>query len=266
MTTYRLTNHFLEACFQKIELDAPKPQAVNVGARKALRYKSETFEVAILQKLARYISGLNASLLLLSHGYTQEVGVLFRTLDEFYEDILFLCIPLNGGEQSKLHEEYLKDFYQEEFDNPDNVVLSSQIRKTIPRKNIHAALAKRLNNSLNPSDSKKNSRSISQAYSGYVHGTSVHIVDMINASDLKYLLHGMPGTHRQNEFIFNYWDYAYRGILVMMHVSHTFGHNEIYKECLEFRNNFEKATGDTGQGDAEKLLRKMKAKSTTPST
>lgn len=141
MDTYQQVNHFLENCFRKIELDAPQPQVVNLGSKKALRYPSKTLEIAILQKLTRYISGLNSSLILLNYGYTQEVGVLFRTLDEFFEDILFLCIPLNNGERSNLHEEYLKDFYQEEFDDPDNVFLSPQIRKTISRKNIHAALA-----------------------------------------------------------------------------------------------------------------------------
>lgn len=45
---------------------------------------------------------------------------------------------------------------------------------------------------------------------------------MINENNLKYFLHGMPGSYRQNEFIFNYWDYAYRGIITMMHVSYTF--------------------------------------------
>lgn len=264
MDTYQRVNNFLASCFRKIEQDAPKPQIINIGTRKALRYPDQLLEIAILQKLARYISGLNSSYILLSHGYTQEVGVIFRTLDEFHEDIFFLCIPLNGQEKSKLHEDYLKDFFQEEYDNPNSAFLSSQIRNTISRRNIHSALAENLKDVLNPSDGKRNFRSLSQTYSGYVHGTSVHIIEMINGENLKYSLNGMPATYRQNEFIFNYWDYAYRGITTMMHVAYTFGYNEIVSKCLAFRDTFEKETGDTGQGDAEKFLRKMKSKVKEP--
>lgn len=216
MNTYQKTNAFLEICFKKIEVDTPKPQVVTRGSKKTLRYTNQQPEIAILQKLARYISGLNSSYILLMHGYTQEVGVIFRTLDEFQEDIFFLCISLNEEEKSQLHENYLKDFYQEEFDNPESAFLSTQSRTTISRKNIHAALAKSLNAALNPSDAQRNLRSLSQTYSGYVHGTSVHILEMINNETFKYDLTGMPHSNRQAEFISNYWDYAYRGIVVMM--------------------------------------------------
>jgi len=260
MDTYQQVNHFLETCFRVMEKDAPTPTEIVLDNRKAVRYSSQNLEIAILQKLARYISGLNSSLILLSYGYTQEVGVLFRTLDEFQEDIFFLGIPLNGGERSPTHERYLKNFYQEEYDNADSPFLSSQLRELIPRRVIQAALANEGKGSLNPSDSKENMRTLSKAYSGFVHGTSVHILDMINPANLKYMLHGMPRTQRQNEFICNYWNYSYRGIVLMMYVSHTFGYPDIYNECVKFREFFEKTTGDSGQGDAEKLVRKMKSK------
>jgi hypothetical protein len=262
MNIYQQTNLFLENCFKKIEKDAPRPEVIILGSINQLRYKDKRLEIAILQKLARYISGLNSSLILLDYGYTQEMGVLFRTLDEFQEDIVFLCIPLNENEEeSQLHKDYLMDFYQEEFDVPDNAFLSSQNRKTIPRKKIHAALARILKNNLNPSDTQQNIGTLSQLYSGYVHGTSVHILDMINPNDFQYYLSGMYGTYRQDEFYNAYWSFAYRGIVTMLHVSKTFGYHDIAEECLKFRDYFEGTTKSSGRGDTEKLLRQMKSKS-----
>lgn len=109
----------------------PSPVPTQHGKGSVLRYQEEhrCLELAIVQKLARYISGLNASLLLLESGFTQEVGAIFRMLDEFREDMVFLALPINGGiEVSETHNQYLARFFQEEFDNPNNAVLSTQKR------------------------------------------------------------------------------------------------------------------------------------------
>ena len=69
MTIYHETNAFLEKCFHSLEAPVPAPTAIKQGDGFILRYKEEhqCLELAIVQKLARYISGLNASLLLLDY-------------------------------------------------------------------------------------------------------------------------------------------------------------------------------------------------------
>lgn len=260
MDIYKQTNGFLESCFHSLESMIPSPDIVEIANHKALRYTNKELEAAFIQKLARYISGLNASLLLLNSGYTQELGAIFRTLDEFYEDIVFLCIPNVGYELSELHKQYLNSFYQEEFDKPENPVLSTQNRPTIPRKKIRAAISNTIESGLNPHDSNELSRTLSQAYSGYIHGASIHIVEMIDSNPLRYFLSGMPGSYRQAEFKYNYWDYAYRGILAVIITAKALGSKEIADACQNYRDEFETVTGDTGQGDPEKLMKKIKAK------
>jgi len=236
----------------------PSPDIIEIGDKKCLRYTGQLIETAIVQKLARYLSSLNAARVLLDHGYTQEVGVMFRTLDEIFEDIMFLCIPKANEELTETHKKYLEYFYQEEFDHPNNAFLSTQNRATIPRKKIHAALSNSMKDNLNPSDNQKNQRTISQAYSGYVHGSSVHLVEMVGGNPLRYYLKGLAGTLRQQEFAYNYWDYAYRGILAVMCTAKNLGFGELYEQCLKFRKDFEKQTGDTGSGDPIKQMNKMK--------
>ena len=261
MNIYKETNIFLEQCFHILEAPIPSPVPMKLGNHLVLRYSIQSLETAIIQKQARYVSGLNASLVLLERGYTQELGALFRTLDEFSEDIIFLALPITGDiEITETHTNYLKYFFQEEFDKSGNAFLSGQKRPTIPRKKIRAIISKFSSEWLNQHDSQELSRTISQAYSGYVHGASCHICEMVGGKPLKYYLSGMKGTYRQIEFANNYWDYAYRGLLSNIYVAKALGNTQIIERTYKFIDYFEKATGETGSGDTDKLLRKMKQK------
>ena len=77
--------------FRRLESALPPAQKVNQRKSFVYRYATKGIYEALLQKLARSISGLNAVAVLLNAGYVQEVGVLFRTLDEIQEDIIFLA-------------------------------------------------------------------------------------------------------------------------------------------------------------------------------
>lgn len=263
MRIYHETNAFLEECFHALEAPVPSPVPTKQGESWALRYREEhhCLELAIVQKLARYISGLNASLILLESGLTQEIGAIFRTLDEFQEDIVFLALPIVFGvEVSETHKKYLEHFFQEEFDNPGNAVLSMQKRETIPRKKIRAVIADSGQSGLNPHDRREVSRTISHAYSGYVHGASCHICEMIGGDPLHYFLSGMAGTPRQTEFAYNYWDYAYRGLISVVGAAKALGDASVVERGNKFIEHFEATTGDTGSGDPEKLMKKVKRK------
>ncbi|EPB9466107.1 hypothetical protein [Vibrio sp. YT-17] len=263
MKIYHDSNSFMEHCFHILETSLPSPEPMMIGDGYVLRYRKEhhCLEVAILQKLARYISGLKASLLLLESGYTQEIGALFRTLDEFGEDIMFLSLPgIGKGKWTSTHEKYLDSFFQEEFDNPNNAILSTQKRPTIPRKKIRGAIAEAGMGGLNQNDAVEVSRTLSQAYSGYVHGASEHILEMVGGNPLRYHLSGMAGTMRQDEFASDYWNYSYRGLISVVMAAKVLGSATLVDECYNFLAYFEERTGESGKGDAEQLMAQAKRK------
>lgn len=258
MRAYDETILFLEYGFQKIEEQLPKPEIVDFGKRTVLRYREHLTEIAVLQKLARYVSGLSAAKILLYQGFTQELCVIFRTLDEFFEDLMFLALAHGSGNSSKLLSKYLEEFFQEEFDDPESAFRSTQKRDRLSRRDIHAALVKFGKENLNPSDAQQNHRTMSQAYSGYVHGSSVHIIEMVGGEKREYFLRGMKGTPRQQALGQDLWNYAYRGIEALLVAAKTAGIEPLVSECYEFRDYFENMTKRTGQGDAKDLVRKMK--------
>jgi len=87
---FKKTLAILETAFLRLESRVPKPCKVQVGGNWFFRYKEKSIEQAIIQKLARMISGLHSGLCLLQAGFVQELGVIQRTLDEFEEDVIFL--------------------------------------------------------------------------------------------------------------------------------------------------------------------------------
>ena len=61
---------------------------------------------------------------------------------------------------------------------------------------------------LNPSDEKELRRTLSQTYSGYIHGASIHIMDMYGGNPPKYHLTGMLNTPRMASYISDAWNYG----------------------------------------------------------
>ena len=137
---YRESLQLLEQAFHELECPLERPEATDLGYGTAWRYQSKSLEAAIIQKLARVVSGLNACVALLEKGLVQELGALQRMLDEFGEDLFFLCDPLISGERTPLHDEYLELFYQEELDAHGIPFLSKQSRPQIQRRRIQAAM------------------------------------------------------------------------------------------------------------------------------
>jgi len=176
------------------------PELRHLGFGAAYRYSTQSIEAAVIQKFARVISGLNACIALLDRGLVQELGALERMLDEFCEDLFFLCRPPIGGERTALHDQYLQYFYQEEIESHGNPFLSEQKRPQIPRSKIQAANARTLEEHLNQSDAHELMRTLSKAYGGYVHGASPHIMEMYGGRPPRFHVSGMLNTPRIEVF------------------------------------------------------------------
>lgn len=61
------------------------------------RFVDQLHQQLLLQKLARQITALKSVDLLLLAGYLQEVGVIYRSLDEIAEDVAFVCLGIRTG-------------------------------------------------------------------------------------------------------------------------------------------------------------------------
>ena len=132
----------MESALNKLATQVPAPQPVSRGQNRFVwRYKECSVQQAILQKLARIITGLRAAHVLFKQGLLEEQAVIERVVDEFHEDVLFLSYGILQGETEN-HKSFLAGFYQEEFDNAESAFHSTQKRPILSRDKIQAYLAR----------------------------------------------------------------------------------------------------------------------------
>ena len=218
-----------------------KPQFVTLSFGMAFRFKEKNIYQAMIQKLARVQSAVWAARLLLSNGFVQEQGILQRTIDETNEDIMFLVYAVINHSITDLHKRFLEAFWEEEIDESGTIMASKQNRPMIPRKKIRAYLANIEGVKLDSGTSQDAARTISKAYSGFVHGASPHIMDMYGGNPPHFYINGMLGTPRIEEYLCDLWNYVYRSFLSHIAVSKAFGaekHVEVLnKHLVKFEQN-----------------------------
>jgi hypothetical protein len=141
---YNHTLHHLDQAFRKLERMVPLPQKVQYPDGFNYRYREQTIHQALVQKLARVVSGLHAARLLHEHGFVQEQASMQRVLDELHEDILFLAFAVIKKNLTPAHQEYLAEFYKEE---KNRMVPAGRFVSTLPR-SIQLAIMKTPRNSI----------------------------------------------------------------------------------------------------------------------
>lgn len=248
MQLYDQALKHMERTAHQLASRVPKPQKVPVKDSFVFRYVEKTVHQALVQKLARLVSGLHAARLLMEAGFVQEQAALQRILDEITEDISFLSFSVIFGEVTPLHQTYLEAFFQEEFD-PSDVVTSSSERAMVSRKKIRAYIDRV---SSGPKGSSKHldaSRTVSKAYSGYVHAASPQIMDMYGGNPPSFHMRGMRGTERHVEHRADIWNYFYRGILAFAISAKAFGDEDLFASIRDFCDEFARVTGSNYQSN-----------------
>lgn len=245
MTLHKVFNIImkrLEEIFYRLEKAIESPVFINDIKQSRFRYKSTGVEPAIILRAARIISGLNSMLCLHKGGFVQEMGVITRTIDEFSDDIIFLLEGYPDAPLTKSQEQWLSNFFQEEFDQPHRPLDSTQKRKTVKRRKVHASVARQMSEIMEQERTQQLHRTLHQVFSGYVHGAASNILEMYGGKPPKYHLNGLRETPRITEWEKHTVHYVYRGIISLMLISIALQRNQEFQELYELRTFFEKQT------------------------
>jgi hypothetical protein len=236
---FKLVLRTLEEAFQEIEIQVPPPVPTPWRDGFVFRYKEKTVQQAVVQKLARIVSGLHAIDVLLERGLFQEQGVMQRAVAEIQEDVWFLAIGIIKNDLTDRHTEFLQYFYAEEFSDPSDVVGSHSSRGMVSREKVRNYINQA---GLSPSESaraKLNDRILTKAYSGFVHAASPHIMDMYAGVRPRADVSGSLKKHRfalqQNDAA----NYFYRGILTMALAAQAFSDEKLYRAMRNFADEME---------------------------
>jgi hypothetical protein len=235
----------MESWFRRLEALVPQPVKVPYLHHFVFRYKEKSIEQALIQKLARVVTGLHSARLLLNNGFLQEQAVIHRILDEFQQDIIFLSSARLMDDFTDLHQRYLDAFYEEEFDKPGDPLSSTQKRPAVPRQKIRAYIARKEAESGIGDASRRTelTRTLSKAYSGFVHGASPQILNMYGGLPPRFHISGMLGTPHEYDHRRDIWNYFYRGLLSFYEVALVLKEHNLGEEIRKFSIAFEKAAG-----------------------
>ncbi len=234
----------MDRTFQDFENSMPnKLVFVKLFFGGAFRYKEKDIYQALIQKLAKVQSTLRAAYFLLKRGYVQEQAILHRVIDELNEDILFLVYAVTNEEITDLHKRYLEAFWEEEIDESGDMIDSKQKRPMILRKKIRAYIAQVEGTTLDPSRGIELSRTLSKAYSGFVHGASPHIMDTYGGNPPHFHTKGMLGTPRMEEYADDLWNYMYRTYLSHILVAKALGAEKHLEILNKYKMQFEENAG-----------------------
>lgn len=217
----------LETIYSAMDSAAGPVMFRDIGPHRQFRHGALTESLACYLKGVRAISSLNACVLLLRAGYTQEVGALCRMVDDFCNEIFFLLVPQADGNFSEDQIKFLENFYKEEFERPEDPLGSAQKRNTVPTKKIFATFGKLAESELNPSDAQEALRTVHQAFSGYVHGAYPHIMELYGGNPPHFHVSGMLNTPRIDEWRNQLVGYVHRLIISSVFISRKMGVQEL---------------------------------------
>ena len=238
---YNQTLRQLDKSFRRLEAMVPPPQMMPHGDSFVFRYKEKTIHQAMIQKLARMVSGLHAARQLCDNGFFQEQGAIQRILDEFHEDIWFLAFGVINRDITQLHQDFLDAFYKEEFD-PETGKAPLD-RPMVPRRKIRAYLSRLEQQPYDPSSAVTLYHTIHSGYSGFVHGASSHIMDMWGGDPPRFHIHGMTGTPRQEMHRYDLYNPFFRAILSFAITAKAFGDEKLCATLSAFNLEFDRISG-----------------------
>jgi len=241
---YQQALEMMGQAFSALSKKVGNPERKSMGDGYVYRYKEKSIYQAIVQKLARLVTGLQAISLLNKAGLLQEQAVLQRVLDEFEEDIVFLCFGIIYGEITELHKEYLAAFYEEEFDDPESAIASTQKRPMISRKKIRAFISRDRGTGYDQSSTIEVGRTISKTYSGYVHGASPQLMELYFGATPRFHLSGGTDSPLYGDHVEDLLNYYYRTILSFSFSAKAFGEEALLEKIHDYSSKF---TADSGR-------------------
>jgi hypothetical protein len=248
----------LEKIVHSLGSEFPKPAIVKFNELSAYRHPANVRSdiLASFLKSVRIVSLLNASLCLLEKGFVQESNILCRAIDEATEDITFFALNIGETGTSDKQVRLLKEFYQEQHENPEDF-LSSKSRERVPRKDIRSAISNMPISSSDPHTRRTVTKALFETFSGYVHGPYVFIMELYGGEPAKYHMKGTPELPYMSDSIENFANHIYRSVLAVETIAYRVNRKDIAALAIQLSITLAKATScldDEGIAMRERIL------------
>ena len=192
----------------------PKPTLAGPAGHEWFQFAAEdqSWVVVAALKLVRAVSGLRAAKRLGETGYTHEMAVLFRTVDDFLDEVSFLVEGYGSDPPTKQASKFVVDFFAEPFLNTEELHQDRRGPKRVERSKVRAAEG-RLLDPLNPDGPRRSAMAVDSVWDSYVHGGYPPVMELYSARK-GFHMAGMAGTIRVPQYRNHLAYYVYRLLAV----------------------------------------------------
>jgi len=101
-------------------------------------FPEQSESALVIGKAVRMISGIRAAMLLADAGYISECGTILRTVSDFSNEILCICLGSKSGERTTAHTRFVEQYFVQLARDPDEFDKQSRT-KWVTRDELMAA-------------------------------------------------------------------------------------------------------------------------------
>jgi hypothetical protein len=240
----------LSSAVLKMEGLIEKPVFLDRDDPSRARYRFENPDAKIFQVLmcARVASGLRAAFVLLLASHTTEMGVLFRTIDDFLADIMaFADEIVEGTALTTAQRDFVSKYFVDDPRTPEEILAAGgtrapRINHNERRQKVQAAEG-RVFGAEDPHRTRSLAKVVDDVFNGVVHGDYASSMEMYGGEDPYFHTKGMPV--RFSGYRHHLGIYIHRALNAFFKVAYNLGDHDLANELRERRREFEKTIAYT---------------------
>jgi hypothetical protein len=192
----------LEGFIIHLSQNLVQPKLVDSGLHRGFRFDDPKLVHFCLLRAVRIVSSLNASIALARSGFSQEIGVILRTMIEHASQIDFMLASLDkDGKLSAKASRFLEDFFAD-YQRPP---VGKRVK--LVQKDVHDLVGKHFDEAVQLAGIKTNQRKaatdilslIYLTFSNYIHGRYPETMDLYGGRPGFFHVNGMRGTPKDRE-------------------------------------------------------------------
>ena len=173
-------------CALNEKIDQPKFDSTS----RRFLYEEPNPVIFLVLKMARIVTAFYATLELTKQGLFEDAGAICRIIIECCHDIDFVMEGLTEDPFPANKQEILDDFFNKEIQTPEEMMGTMKKPPTIPRKKIYAAVGRLLSPG-DPDRVQRISKVQEEMFSGYVHASYPHIMEMYEGIGKEFSMSGV---------------------------------------------------------------------------
>jgi len=223
-----------------------QPHFINEEGRERFEYTEHTSLHFQFLKAVRIISGLNAIMCLLEKGYTQEIGVLTRTIYDFIDEIEYVREAHCTGKPTAGQQKIIDDFFQSTLQTGEELMEKPDKQSRVTKREIIASMGRLARDFCNPDRMQKLNQATHSLYSRYVHGAYSTIMtlcegcgDLYGNIKARFRLKGMLDTPQIHSYRYMVAGLIHRSLNEFGFLALDFGFTDLKEKFINKRKEIE---------------------------